>query len=57
MDKIIANKLWWFLNNDKLLDPHQFGFKKGKSTSNNLLYADHITKKSALHRLHHHEVA
>jgi len=32
MDKIIANRLWWFLNNDKLLHPHRIGFKKGKST-------------------------
>jgi len=52
MDKIIANRLWWFLNNDKLLHPHQFGFKKGKSTSDNLLYADHIITKSLNTRKH-----
>jgi len=48
MDKIIANRLWWLLNNDKLLHPHQFGFKKGKSTLDNLLYEITSSKRRSI---------
>jgi len=46
LDKIISQRLWWFLTNNKLIHPNQFGFKKGKSTSDSLLFVDHLITKS-----------
>jgi len=41
MDKIISKRLWWLASNGKLLDSHQFGFKKGKSVSDSLAMLDY----------------
>lgn len=41
LDRIIANRLWWFLKTNKLLNNFQFGFKRGKSTLDNLLFLDY----------------
>jgi len=49
LDKIIAKRLWWFVTHNKFLNPNQFGFKKGKSTSDSLLYVDYLIMKSRKH--------
>lgn len=41
LDKIMANRLWWFVTSNKLLNNRQFGFKKGSSTIDALLYVDY----------------
>lgn len=41
LDKIIANRLWWFVTTNKLINNRQFGFKKGSSTIDSLLYIDY----------------
>jgi len=46
LEKIISQRLWWFLTNNKLIHPNQFGFKKGKSTSDSPLFVDHLLTKS-----------
>lgn len=38
LDRIIANRLWWFIESYKLLDNRQCGFRRGKSTTDPLLY-------------------
>jgi len=45
-DKIIVKRLWWFVLTNKLIHNNQFGFKKGKSVLDNLLYVDHLATRS-----------
>lgn len=52
LDKIIANRLWWFLNSKKLLNSHQMGFRKEKSTADAFLYVDHLATSSLSARQH-----
>lgn len=52
LDKIISNRLWWFVLSNKLLDSHQYGFKKGNSTTDALLYVDHQIATSLSLRKH-----
>lgn len=52
LDKIIARRLWWFVTNNKLLNENQFGFKKGKSVCESLLYADFLISKSLNNKKH-----
>lgn len=52
LDKIIANRLWWFVLKNKLLDSHQYGFQKGKSTTDALLYVDHQIADSISRKEH-----
>lgn len=40
LDKIIANRLWWFVSTNKLINSHQYGFVKGKSIADPLMYID-----------------
>nr|AAA74495.1 unknown protein [Drosophila teissieri] len=49
LDKIIAKRLWWLVTHSNLLSENQFGFKKGKSTSDCLLYVDYLITKSKMH--------
>ena len=37
LDKIVANRLRWFVTNNKLLNNRQFGFRKGSSAIEVLL--------------------
>ena len=41
MDRIIANRLGWFVTTNKLLSNRQYGFRKGSSTTDALLYVDY----------------
>jgi len=41
LDKIIAKRLWWFVLNNELIHNSQFGFRRGKSVLDSLLYVDH----------------
>jgi len=49
LDKIIAKRLWWLVTYNNLINYNQFGFKKGKSTSDCLLYVDYLITKSKMH--------
>jgi len=40
LDKVIANRLWWFASH-KLLDSRQLGFKRDESVTDILLYLDY----------------
>jgi len=46
LDKIIAKRLWWFVLTNKLIHNNQFGFKRGKSVLDSLLYVDHLATRS-----------
>lgn len=46
LDKIIAKRLWWFINTNKLLSSQQTAFKQGKSVGGNLLYLDGLITDS-----------
>lgn len=52
LDKIIANRLWWFVTSDKLLHSHQMGFRKGKSVSDFLVYLDYQITQSLSTKKH-----
>ena len=52
LDKIIANRLWWFLENKKLIHSHQTGFQKRKSISENLLFIDYLLCHELSHGHH-----
>uniref|UniRef100_W8C2B6 RNA-directed DNA polymerase from mobile element jockey n=1 Tax=Ceratitis capitata TaxID=7213 RepID=W8C2B6_CERCA len=52
LDKIIAKRLWWYVTNNNLLHQNQFGFKKGKSVTDCLIYADHLITESLSKRSH-----
>jgi len=38
--------LWWFVLTNKLIHNNQFGFKRGKSVLDSLLYVDHLATRS-----------
>mgnify|MGYP004573409177 CR=1 FL=1 len=45
LDKIVSNRLWWFMLSENLICKQQIGFKKGKAVTENLLFIDfHISK-------------
>ena len=52
LDKIIARRIWWYVTQNKFLHPNQFGFKRGKSVAENLLYADFLITKSLASKKH-----
>lgn len=52
LDKIVANRLWWFFTTNKLLNSHQYGFTKGKSISDPLVYLDFKISQT-LHNKNH----
>lgn len=52
LDKIVANRLWWFVTNSKLLDSRQMGFRSGKSTAHSLLLIDYLAANSLSCRNH-----
>lgn len=52
LDRIVANRLWWFVQSNNLLDSRQFGFRKGKSTIDPLLYIDSQITTSLSRRKH-----
>ena len=45
MDRIIANRLWWYITSNKLINYNQMGFRKGKSTSDStsIAFKNHLT--------------
>lgn len=52
LDKIIANRLWWFINQNKLLNSHQIGFRKGKSVHHNIMQLDFLISKALAKNSH-----
>lgn len=52
LDRIIANRLWWFATSNKLLNNRQIGFKKGKSIADHLIYLDHQISESINNKRH-----
>lgn len=52
LDKIIARRIWWYVTQNKFLHPNQFGFKRGKSVAESLLYADFLITKSLASKKH-----
>lgn len=46
LDRIIADRLWWFLTNSNLINANQLGFRKGKSLYESLVSLDHLIKKA-----------
>ena len=52
LDKIVAKRLWWFVTSNKLLSNRQFGFKKGSSTIDALLFVDYQIANSLSLRRH-----
>jgi len=52
LDKIIANRLWWFVSYNNSIDSRQTGFRKGKSISDNLLVLDHLISFPLLTKNH-----
>lgn len=52
LDKIIANRLWWFVTTNNLLNSHQFGFRKGKSLADPLIFLDYLINSSIKTRKH-----
>lgn len=52
IDKIIAKRLWWFVDKNKLIHTNQTGFRRGKSVTDNLLYLDHLITDTLAHKKH-----
>lgn len=52
LDKIISNRLWWFVTKKNLLNDKQLGFKNGKSTYDSLIYLDHIITQAIASKTH-----
>ena len=52
LDKIIANRLWQFISDNKLLHSHQLGFRKGKSVADTLIIIDHLITNSLQKKQH-----
>ena len=52
LDKIISNRLWWFVTTYNLLNQNQIGFKKGKSVMDVLLFLDHTILDSITSKKH-----
>lgn len=52
LDKMVANRLWWFVTEHKLLNSRQFGFNPGRSTMDTLLYIDHHIAQNLSRKKH-----
>lgn len=52
LEKIIAKRLFWFLEKDDLVDNRQVAFKKGRSTLDALLHLDHFISSTLSERNH-----
>ena len=52
LEKIIANRLMWYVEKNKLLSPNQMAFKKGQGTSDVLLHFDNFVTNSLSSRNH-----
>ena len=46
MEKILAQRLQWFLDEHKILPPSQAGFRHNRSVLDNLIFFDHVVKSS-----------
>ena len=46
MEKILAQRLQWFLDEHKILPPSQAGFRHNRSVLDNLIFFDHAVKSS-----------
>lgn len=46
MDRIIANRIWWLVSCNNLLNGNQMGFRRGKSTSDALMFLEHLAVNS-----------
>lgn len=46
LDKIIANRLWWYLEKNKLIDQRQVGFRRGKSIDDILIQLEYLSCKA-----------
>lgn len=46
LEKIVSKRLMWYLKKHKLLSPNQVGFQSGLSTTDALLFIDHIICKN-----------
>lgn len=52
LEKMVSRRLMWFIKKHKLLSRNQTGFQAGLSTTDSLLYLDHIICKNRSTRRH-----
>ena len=52
LEKIINHRLVWFLENNKLINKYQFGFRKIRSTTDNLIILENEVQQSLNARNH-----
>ena len=48
MDKIVNNRLQWYLENNKLYNPNQSGFMKNRNTMEQCIRLENDIKKNLL---------
>jgi len=52
MERMVSNRLVWYLERNKLITPIQSGFRKGRSTTDQLVRLESFIREAFVHRQH-----
>ena len=52
MERMINNRLVWYLERNKLITPTQSGFRKGRSTTDQLVRSETLTREGFIQKQH-----